>query len=123
MIECRDALEIIAKMDRHDVLHYVDPPYPISTRQKGNGTTPKHRYRHEMTDADHERLSELLHSLKGMVVISSYPGALYDRLYSGWHAVEWTSKHFVSTSGDAKRTECVWLNPAAHANSQGHLFD
>lgn len=122
-IEQRDALDILAKMDREDALHYVDPPYPISTRRIGNGTTPNHRYRHEMTDEDHVRLSELLHSLKGMVVISSYPGPLYDRLYSGWHSIEWTSKHFVSTSGDAKRTECVWLNPAARANSQQNIFD
>ncbi len=122
-IEQRDALDILAKMDREDALHYVDPPYPMSTRRIGNGITPNHGYRHEMTDEDHVRLSELLHSLKGMVVISSYPGPLYDRLYAGWHSIEWTSKHFVSTSGDAKRTECVWLNPAARANSQQNIFD
>ena len=79
-IENRDAKIIFDKMDRKDALHYVDPPYPIHTRRIGNGTTLEHRYRYEMKDADHEELSSLLHALKGMVIISSYPGPLYERL-------------------------------------------
>jgi DNA adenine methylase len=124
IIENRNALTIIGKMDREDCLHYVDPPYPMSTRKIGNGTALEHRYRWEMTDADHKRLSELLHSLKGMVIISSYPGPLYAKLYRGWKRVSWTGGQYCSqNTGDKTRTECVWLNRAAvDAQRQASLF-
>lgn len=117
-IENRDAKDIIAKMDREDCLHYVDPPYPFSVRAFGNGSTPEHRYRWEMTDRQHRELSVLLHSLRGMVIISSYPGPLYDRLYRGWKTVCWTGGQFwggTKKLGMSKetRTECVWMNRAA----------
>jgi len=108
-IENRDAKVILKKMDRPDALHYVDPPYPIHTRR----STIEHRYRWEMTDADHEELAELLHALRGMVVISSYPGPLYERLYRDWHMTSWTGSQFCYSTGNQKRTEAVWLNEAA----------
>ena len=46
-----------------------------------------------------------------MVIISSYPGKLYNRLYRDWERVSWTGNQFCHAA--AKRTECVWLNPAA----------
>lgn len=74
----------------------------------------EHRYRWEMTDVQHEELATLLHSLQGMVIISSYPGPLYDRLYAGWRRREWTGGQFCSqNSGNKTRTEAVWLNEAA----------
>jgi DNA adenine methylase len=101
-------------MDVPDALHYVDPPYPIGVRAIGNGTTPEHRYRHEMTDDDHVRLAELLSRLQGMVIISSYPGSLYDELFRGWQRIGWTGGQFCGLkSGSRTRTECVWLNQAA----------
>jgi DNA adenine methylase len=113
-IENRDAKAILQKMDREDTLHYVDPPYPMSVRRIGNGTSLEHRYRWEMKDADHEALADLLHSLKGMVLVSSYHGPLYERLYRDWHSTSWTGGQFCSqNSGDKKRTEVVWLNEAA----------
>jgi DNA adenine methylase len=123
-IEQRDAKEILRKMDRPDCLHYVDPPYPMSVRKIGNGTCLEHRYRHEMTDRDHCNLASVLHSLKGMVVISSYPGPLYERLYKTWKRVSWTGGQFCSqNTGDKTRTECVWLNKAAvDAQSQRSLW-
>jgi DNA adenine methylase len=123
-IENRDALTILQKMDRSDALHYVDPPYPISVRSIGNGTTLEHRYRHEMTDDDHERLASVLKKLCGMVIISSYPGWLYESLYRGWKTVQWTSGSFCSAnSRTPKRTEVVWLNDAcAQGLAQRGLF-
>jgi len=131
-IENRDAKKILAKIDRPDALHYVDPPYPHSARRVGNGSTPGHRYRWEMTDADHEELAALLRGLRGMVIVSSYPGELYERLYAGWRTVEWTggqyvgSNHHVNPSGSLGqvRTERVWLNDAAwRASPRRMLFD
>src|SRR6266478_9394368 len=123
-IENRNALVILEKMDREDALHYIDPPYPMSTRKIGNGTALEHRYRWEMTDNDHKKLAELLHSLKGMVIISSYQGPLYGKLYCGWKRVSWTGGQYCSqNSGDKTRTECVWLNRAAEKNhKQATLF-
>lgn len=123
-IENRDAKDILQKMDRSDALHYVDPPYPFACRRYGNGSTPEHRYRWEMTDVDHRELSKVLHSLKGMVIISSYPGTLYDRLYRGWHRVAWTGGQFCSqNTGSKTRTEVVWMNRAcARAQRQLSLY-
>jgi DNA adenine methylase len=132
-IEQRDAKEILRKMDRRDCLHYVDPPYPMSVRsfgkndtgeKGGNGTCLEHRYRHEMTDRDHCNLASVLHSLKGMVVISSYDSPLYARLYKTWKKISWTSGQFCSqNTGDKTRTECVWLNRAAvDAQTQGSFW-
>jgi DNA adenine methylase len=116
VIENRDALEVMAKADRIDTLHYVDPPYPKSTRNNGaTDSRVEHNYRHEMDDAQHERLAELLHSLKGMVMISSYPSPLYRRLYADWESIEWTGQQFCHAS--QKRTEVVWLNSAAYLGS------
>jgi DNA adenine methylase len=112
VLENRDAFTILLKMDRIDTLHYVDPPYPMCVRKSRS----EHRYRHEMTDHHHETLSSLLHSLKGKVVISSYPSDLYDRLYRGWKKIEWTGNQFCSTPKrglSRMRTESVWLNAAA----------
>lgn len=123
VIEQRDAVKILEKMDTEETLHYVDPPYPMAVRRR-KGEALEHRYRHEMTDADHERLAGVLHSLKGMVIISSYPGSLYERLFHEWRTVEWIGKQFCSASKDRKRTERVWLNPAAwKARGSARLFD
>jgi DNA adenine methylase len=108
-IECRDALTILQKMDRIDTLHYVDPPYPMAVR-----SSTEHRYRHEMTDAEHEGLAAALKSLCGMVIVSSYSGRLYNYLFQDWERIAWTGGQFCSANSHSqKRTECVWLNQAA----------
>lgn len=117
VLENRPAVDILIKMDKPDALHYIDPPYPFSSRKVGNGTTPAHRYRHEMTDRDHERLAEVVHSLKGMVIISSYPGVLYERLYRGWQTVSWEGGQYAGGTGKAAsryRTEMVYMNDACY---------
>jgi DNA adenine methylase len=123
-IENRDALEILPKVDRPDCLHYVDPPYPMSTRKIGNGTTPEHRYRWEMDDDDHRRLAECLRGLEGMVIISSYPSEFYDELFAGWKKMSWTAGNFCSANSNAQvRTESVWMNAQAYDRAPLRLFD
>lgn len=108
VIENRPALDVILQHDSPQTLHYVDPPYPWSTRTSMRGRT--HCYRHEMADADHEALAGLLHHVEGMVVISGYPCDLYDQhLYVGWARYE--RKHFAD--GARERTEVLWLNDNA----------
>jgi DNA adenine methylase len=109
VIECKPAAEVMADHDRADTLHYVDPPYLQQTR-----SSPRHEYRHEMTEQDHIDLANQLHRLKGMVVLSGYPSSLYDdELYRNWTRLE----RIHMADGARKRTEVVWLNPAAAENT------
>lgn len=114
VIEHRDASRVMQGHDGPDTLHYLDPPYPLGTRSTKNGY---HGYTHELTDADHLTLLDLARSLSGMVVISSYPSALYDQALADWTRVE-RSAH---ADGARDRTEVLWLSPAAMARRGGLL--
>jgi len=106
-IESKPALDILARHDAPDTLHYVDPPYVHSSRNRGRRS---HDYRHEMHDEDHRDLSNALKRLRGMVVLSGYPTRLYDELYPDWHQV----RKAALADGARRRTEILWLNDAAH---------
>ncbi len=78
VIENRPAAQIIETHDGPETLHYVDPPYPHETRNMERGNAA---YEVEMSTEDHEQLAETLRACSGMVVLSTYPNALYERLY------------------------------------------
>lgn len=105
-IEHDDARAVIGRYDRPDVLHYIDPPYVVSTR--GACHT---RYAHELTDQEHSELAELLHQVIGMVVLSGYHCLLYDEFYGDWSRFEAPA---VIDSGRVG-VEVLWCNPAAAA--------
>jgi DNA adenine methylase len=88
--------------DRKETLFYVDPPYVMSTRSKSTVL-----YSNELNDADHVALSQRLHDLHGMVVLSGYSSTLYDDLYSDWRKV---SKKSTAQNGKG-RVECLWISP------------
>jgi DNA adenine methylase len=105
LIECRDGIELIAREDTPHTLFYCDPPYVHSSRRTTNG------YAHEMTDVDHIRLAGVLNRVQGKVILSAYPSALYDRLYSGWRRVEFDlPNHAAGGPIKVRETEVVWLN-------------
>lgn len=107
VIENRDALTCIRQHDTRLTLHYIDPPYPHSTRNMRRGNA---EYVHEMTDDDHRELAKALHELDGMVVLSGYHCDLYDQeLYPDWEFVETEAL----ADGARKRVEVLWFNPAA----------
>ena len=109
LVENRPAIDIMLQHDRVDTLHFVDPPYVLSTRVlQANGTG---YYRHEMTDSDHLDLLRALLELEGMVVISGYDSELYRDRLSGWETFQTTSR-ISAGRGTALRTETVWINPA-----------
>ncbi|HEY2497324.1 MAG TPA: DNA adenine methylase [Candidatus Angelobacter sp.] len=120
-LENRSALDVIAMQDAPDTLFYVDPPYTQSTRSSLNGGTNMFRaYSYDMTDTQHRELAKLLHSVKGMVVLSSYKCGLYDKeLYAGWYRI--TRQHLAD--GGRKRTEVLWLNDAAASRIPQKGFD
>lgn len=123
VIENREAADVMLQHDSAETLHYVDPPYVHSSRSMANPYDLKYGgYAFEMTDAQHKRLAKVLHDLEGMVVISGYPSALYDRLYRKWLRIETVAM----ADGARERTECLWINPAAVAAGaikQPTMFD
>lgn len=100
-IENRDAVEVMRTHDGEHTVHFVDPPYMASTRDKGGD------YRHEMTNSDHESLASELHKLRGAVVLSGYPSELYADMYRGWQRIERASL----ADGARPRIEVLWLSP------------
>lgn len=108
VVENMDAAELIRRHDSRETLFYVDPPYPHATRNMARGNSV---YAEDMTDADHESLAEVLRGVLGMVLLSTYPCALYDRLYAGWHHIS----RAAHADGARDRVEVLWLNPACAA--------
>ena len=99
VIENKDALKVMASQDTPDTLHYVDPPYVLSTRDDKE-------YRHEMDDTQHRELGAFLRDLKGRVIVSGYESPLYDELFAGWVKRE---KDSVADQA-RRRKEVLWMN-------------
>lgn len=72
----RDAFELLARVeDKSGTVIYADPPYV----EKGA------KYVHDLVEADHRRLAELLRRFtKSRVVVSYYDHPLVRELYDGW---------------------------------------
>jgi DNA adenine methylase len=75
----RPALEVIESEDTPATLYYLDPPYLHETR------TATEVYHHEMTDADHRQLLDLLRQVQGKVILSGYASTLYDTALASWN--------------------------------------
>lgn len=113
VIESRDAKEVMTAHDGPETLHYVDPPYVLSTR-----SDPSKDYAHELTDDDHAELLAHLNTLAGMVILSGYPHPLYDEALSGWKRLE----RVALADGARERTEVLWINRAACERHHPDLF-
>jgi DNA adenine methylase len=131
-IEHLDAIECIKKYDRVGTMIYIDPPYPLSTRNDG-------LYTHEMSDQWHQNLLDVVTSAKSMILLSSYDNDMYNTVLS---EKSWTRESFqvftklkghVNESGRGAnamknkdhgyhRTEVLWANPACiHARVDGFI--
>jgi DNA adenine methylase len=105
VVENRDAFSLISQHDSPETLFYCDPPYLHATRVRAH----RESYKYELTDQQHKDLGTLLHSVKGMVVLSGYPSDLYDKkIYS-----DWTRFEKKATTQGGKRIEVLWLNKEA----------
>jgi DNA adenine methylase len=119
VIENRPAMGIMARFDGPDTCLYVDPPYLHDTRsKKRTHGSLEHAYKHEMDDAQHGELLAWLNACQSMVMLSGYPSEIYSDALPGWRRIDIEAL----ADGARKRTESLWLNPAAMAATRG-LFE
>lgn len=103
-LEARPAAEIVASYGQgRGNLLYLDPPYPLGERAKN--------YSREMTDGGHAELAEACLGADAAVVVSGYPGGIWDAALAGWHRYALAA---VTTQGKAEyghqRVEILWSN-------------
>lgn len=101
----RPALDVIRSQDGPGTLFYLDPPYLHSTR------AVRDAYAHEMTEAEHRDLLDMVRQCKGKVMLSGYPSSLYDTALGSW------TRHMFDLPNNAaggaiknRETEVLWCN-------------
>lgn len=110
----RPALDVITQQDGERTLFYLDPPYLHETR----ATTGE--YAHEMTEADHQALLDVLVGVEGKFILSGYPSTLYDNyaFRCGWQCERIEIDNKASSAKDKEiKMECLWMNYAKEAES------
>jgi len=98
-IFCRDALDVIRKVDHEDSFHYIDPPYFNADMGHYGGYTIN----------DFENLLQLLATIKGKFMLSSYPSDIlsaYGRK-NGWTLIE---LDLPRASGGGRKIEILTVN-------------
>ena len=101
-IENLPAIELINKYDNENTFFYLDPPYVHATRSN------LYIYDHEMDDAAHRELGEVLNNAKGKVMVSGYQCELYDEIFKDWLRVDDTP--YISPLSRKLKQESIWLN-------------
>jgi len=112
-IESDTAIKCIRRFDTPETLFYVDPPYMFETRH-----SDEERYAIEMSNEEHSQLADVLHSVKGKVILSGYWSELYQVLYADW----WVTSKQSRTNGNNQKEEFLWISPAARQMSDLPLF-
>jgi len=97
-----DFSECIDKCSFEKCFFYCDPPYLEEVRKSKND------YKHEFSIDEHIRLSEKLHSINCLAMVSGYDSELYNQLYKDWTKIKFPSKMNNIRSG--KVTEVIWIN-------------
>lgn len=105
VVENKPALEVIEREDTPNTLFFLDPPYLHETR------VSKDAYAHEMSEADHCELLNLIRACKGKVMISGYPSKLYDSTLNDWSRHTFTLPNNAAGGKKKRRmTEVIWCN-------------
>lgn len=97
-----DYKDCIDKIDHKKAFFYLDPPYPKESRKSFND------YKFEFSDDDHRELSDKVHNIKGMAMVSSYDCDLMNELYSDWYVTRFPVKKNNIRSGEVQ--EVIWTN-------------
>jgi site-specific DNA-adenine methylase len=105
----KDAPFVIEKYDSNRSFFYLDPPYVPGTRVAGG-------YDHELTEADHRHLLDVIRQCRGHVMLSGYSSSLYDTALASWHRVTKQVKSNAAGGKEKKeKEEIVWMNyPTNH---------
>ena len=98
-IENCDAIELIKRFNKPEVLMYLDPPYLRKVRKSGA------LYQHEMDETSHAQLLEAISGSSAKIILSGYDNEFYNSHLPGWHKDSTSAKAFV---GDT--TETIWMN-------------
>lgn len=97
-IENQPATQVIERYKNPAVLIYADPPYPLKTRSGK-------MYAHEMTDADHIELLDVLDAHPGPVILSGYACEIYDNRLKHWCR----ETHKAQAEKGQMREEVLWM--------------
>ncbi len=97
-----DYSECIDKLTFDKCFFYADPPYLEDVRKSKND------YKFEFSTNDHIRLSEKLHSINSLAMVSGYDSELYNELYHDWTKIKFNTKLNNIRSG--KVQEIIWIN-------------
>jgi DNA adenine methylase len=98
-IECKDALEVIKTYDRKDALFYLDPPYYNSDCGHYKG----------YKESDYIDLIDLIRTIKGKFILSSYPNPIINELDWVWDTAKDKNRSVNATVG-ARKTEVIITN-------------
>jgi DNA adenine methylase len=126
-IECCDAADLVERMATDDAVIYVDPPYLAATRVSRQDRQRPEDYRRDMGgDSEHRRLAEVLHATPAVVILSGYPGDLYDELYADWWSMDVNVTAHSSNAATTSRTsrvERLWANRELDRGQMGFVYD
>jgi len=108
-IECLPCQETLRRLDKPNVVVFLDPPYLPSTR-----VAPK-IYLHEFCIKEHERLLYLVGKLrKAKVMLCGYRSELYRTRLDGWRRTDFETKSFAASRAKGSkrdnRTLSLWTN-------------
>lgn len=99
-IECNDALQVIRSRDGEDTFFYIDPPYFNSDCGHYKG----------YSEQDFRNLLELLKTIKGKFLLSSYPSAVLEEYSKDWYTYSIQKKVAVTKLTDKSKTEVLTGN-------------
>ncbi len=100
-----DYADCIDKIDFEKALFYADPPYTKRSRKSYND------YKFEFTDLQHEQLSDKLHHISGLAMVSGYDCDLMNDLYNDFYKTKFPIKKNNIRSGDVQEVIFTNYNP------------
>ncbi len=118
-LEKLDAVECIKVYDSNKTFHYVDPPYLDADQGHYKGYSPE----------DFERLLKELSLIKGMFLLSCYPGSMIDCFIQeeGWYVMEIEKRIRARNpkrfEKQITKTELLVWNYQAQISKQINLFN
>lgn len=104
-----DYADCIDKIDFEKAFFYADPPYTKRSRKSYND------YKFEFTDLQHEQLSDRLHHISGLAMVSGYDCDLMNDLYNDFYKTKFPIKKNNIRSSDVQ--EVIWTNYNPKKNS------